>query len=73
VVLGRWHPVGVAIAAGLFGVLTALQYLFQALGFAVPYQLFLMLPYLLTLLALAGFRGRSIAPQGLGKTWAPLR
>lgn len=69
VVLGRWHPVGVAIAAGLFGVLTALQYLFQALGLAVPYQLFLMLPYILTLLALAGFHGRSIPPMGLGKPW----
>lgn len=73
VVLGRWHPVGVAIAAGLFGVLTALQYLFQALGFAIPYQLFLMLPYLLTLLALAGFRGRSVAPKGLGRAWMLLK
>jgi simple sugar transport system permease protein len=72
VVLGRWHPVGVAIAAGLFGVLTAMQYLFQALGLAIPYQLFLMLPYLVTLLALAGFRGRSTSPQGLGKSWEPL-
>ncbi len=69
VVLGRWHPVGVAVAAGLFGVLTALQYLFQALGFAVPYQLFLMLPYLMTLVALAGVRGRVMAPAGLGKAW----
>ena len=73
VVLGRWHPVGAAVAALLFGVLTALHYLFQALGFAVPYQLFLMLPYLLTLLALAGFRGRAIAPASLGKGWNPPR
>ena len=73
VVLGRWHPVGALIAALLFGVLTALQYLFQALGFAVPYQLFLMLPYLLTLLALAGFRGKAIAPASLGKSWNPSR
>jgi simple sugar transport system permease protein len=69
VVLGRWHPVGAAVAALLFGVLTALQYLFQALGLAVPYQLFLMLPYLLTLLALAGFRGKAVAPASLGKAW----
>jgi len=67
VVLGRWHPVGVGIAALLFGVLTALQYLCQAMGIAVPYQVFLMLPYLLTLLALAGVRGRVAAPAGLGK------
>ena len=67
VVLGRWHPVGVAVAALLFGAATALQYVFQALGLAVPYQLFLMLPYVLTLLALAGAVGRVRAPADLGK------
>jgi simple sugar transport system permease protein len=67
VVLGRWHPAGVAIAALLFGAATALQYVFQALGLAVPYQLFLMLPYVLTLLALAGAVGRVRAPADLGK------
>ena len=67
VVLGRWHPVGVAIAALLFGAATALQYVFQSLGLAVPYQVFLMLPYLLTLLALAGAVGRVRAPADLGK------
>lgn len=54
VVLGRWHPVGTAFAALLFGAANALQFLFQAMGWAVPYQLPLALPYLLTLAALAG-------------------
>ncbi|HET8648740.1 MAG TPA: ABC transporter permease [Gemmatimonadales bacterium] len=67
VVLGRWHPVGVLLAAWLFGGATALQFIFQALGLAVPYQLFLVLPYLLTLLALAGVVGRVRAPAGLGQ------
>jgi general nucleoside transport system permease protein len=67
VVLGRWHPAGVALAALLFGLATALQFLFQALGVQVPYQLFLMLPYLLTLLALAGAVGRVRAPGDLGR------
>jgi ABC-type uncharacterized transport system permease subunit len=67
VVLGRWHPMGVAVAALLFGAATALQYVFQSLGLAVPYQLFLMLPYVLTLLALAGAVGRVRAPGDLGK------
>ena len=67
VVLGRWQPFGVALAAVLFGAATALQYLFQALGLAVPYQFFLMLPYLLTLAALAGWVGRVRAPEGLGR------
>jgi len=65
VVLGRWHPGGVALAALLFGAATALQYLFQALGLSVPYQFFLMFPYLVTLLALARVVGRVQAPAGL--------
>jgi simple sugar transport system permease protein len=67
VVLGRWRPVGVAIAALVFGATTALQYLFQTMGWNLPYQLFLALPYLLTLLALAGIAGRAHAPASLGK------
>jgi simple sugar transport system permease protein len=65
VVLGRWHPGGVALAALLFGAATALQFLFQSLRLTVPYQFFLMLPYLLTLLALAGVVGRVRAPAAL--------
>lgn len=67
VVLGRWHPVGALAAALLFGALQALQYVFQAMGLDVPYQLFLMLPYLLTLLALAGAVGGTRAPGELGR------
>ena len=67
VVLGRWHPAGVALAALLFGAASAMQFLFQALGVRAPYQLFLMLPYLLTLLALAGAVGRVRAPGDLGR------
>jgi simple sugar transport system permease protein len=67
VVLGRWHPVGVAVAALAFGAAMALQFLFQTLELAVPYQLFLMLPYVLALLALAGVVGRVRAPGDLGK------
>ncbi len=67
VVLGRWHPAGVAVAALLFGAASALQYVFQAMGLEVPYQLFLMLPYVLTLLALGGAVGRVRAPADLGR------
>jgi general nucleoside transport system permease protein len=65
VVLGRWHPGGVALAALLFGAASALQFAFQALGLAVPYQFFLMFPYVVTLLALARVVGRVEAPAGL--------
>jgi general nucleoside transport system permease protein len=67
VVLGRWNPLGAGLAALLFGLATAAQFAFQAAGANVPYQLFLMLPYLLTLLALAGAVGRVKAPAALGK------
>ncbi|MEP7327358.1 MAG: ABC transporter permease [Gemmatimonadota bacterium] len=68
VVLGRWHPFGVFAAALLFGLLSALQFLFQASGIAIPYQWFLMLPYVLTLLALAVVRRRVAAPAALAKS-----
>jgi simple sugar transport system permease protein len=67
VVLGRWSPFGVLAAALLFGGLQALQFLLQGMGFDLPYQLFLVLPYALTLLALAGLVGRARAPAGLGR------
>lgn len=67
VVLGRWHPLGAAIGALVFGAATALQFLFQAMGWALPYQLFLALPYALTLAALAAARGRGRPPAALGQ------
>ncbi len=67
VVLGRWHPLGIGVAALLFGAASALQFVFQSRGLRVPYQLFLMLPYVLTLLALGGAVGRVQAPADLGK------
>ncbi len=69
VVLGRWTPVGVTGAALLFGAASQVQYVFQSLGWPVPYQLFLALPYVLTLLVLAGTQRRAAAPAALG---APL-
>lgn len=67
VVLGAWHPVRVLGAALFFGAAMALQFLFQSLGLGIPYQLFLMLPYLLTLAVLAGAWGRTTAPADLGR------
>ncbi len=66
VALGRWSPVGAAMAALFFGMASALQFLFQALDLNLPYQIFLALPYLLTLLALALAKGRYRAPAALG-------
>lgn len=67
VVLGRWHPLGVGLAAFLFAATTSLQYVTQALGIDVPYQLILALPYVLTLAALAGVGGRATPPATLAR------
>jgi general nucleoside transport system permease protein len=67
VALGRWHPLGAAIGALLFGAASALQFLFQAMGWSAPYQLFLAIPYFLTLVALAALSGRYAAPTALGR------
>lgn len=68
VALGRWHPGGVALAALLFGAASALQYALQAIGRTLPYQVFLALPYVLTLAGLAlGARRRAEAPAELGR------
>jgi simple sugar transport system permease protein len=67
VVLGRWHPVGAGIAALVFGAASALQFFFQAMGWSVPYQLFLLLPYVLTLALLAVRRGHTAPPAALAQ------
>lgn len=67
VVLGRWHPLGVALAALVFGAASALQFAFQAMGWHAPYQLFLVAPYLLTLAGLGGAVGRARSPAALGR------
>jgi ABC-type uncharacterized transport system permease subunit len=67
VMLGSWHPGRVFGAALFFGAAMALQYLLQSFLIGVPYQFFLMLPYLLTLLVLAGAVGQGRAPAALGR------
>jgi ABC-type uncharacterized transport system permease subunit len=69
VALGRWTPFGVAVAGFVFGAAMALQYVVQAMGWRVRYELVLMIPYVLTLVALGAF-GRGSAPASLGRTAA---
>jgi len=66
VVFGRWSPWGALGGALLFGLASALQFQFQAAALAIPYQLFLMLPYVLTLAVLLVASGASRAPRALG-------
>jgi ABC-type uncharacterized transport system permease subunit len=66
VALGRWKPIGVAIACLVFGAAMALQFVVQAMGWSIRYELVLMIPYVLTLAALGAF-GRGVAPAALGR------
>jgi general nucleoside transport system permease protein len=67
VVLGRWTPWGVAGAAFVFGAASSLQTLAQTTGWAMPYQLPLAFPYVLTLVLLASSRARAASPAALGQ------
>jgi ABC-type uncharacterized transport system permease subunit len=66
-VLGRRRPLGVLAAALVFGGADALQLRGQNFGIGLPYQFFLMLPYLLTIVVLVGFAGRAGDPAALGR------
>lgn len=69
VTFGRWNPLGALAASMLFGAGDALQLRLQAAGFHVPYQFMLMVPYVLTMVALAGLVGRSRPPAATGKAY----
>lgn len=68
-ILGRWHPVGTLLACLLFGLCEALQLQLQFNYPDIPYQIFVILPYLISLLALVGFVGQVRAPAALGKPY----
>jgi len=69
VIFGRWRPAGVLAGALFFGAATALQFHIQALGSTLPYQFVLLLPYILTLLALALAGTRMSPPSALGQPY----
>lgn len=67
VIFARWRPGLVLVGALLFGIANALQFRIQALNIeAIPYELLLMLPYVLTILVLLRTTGRAEAPAALG-------
>lgn len=67
VIFGKWSPFGAMAAALLFGIADAMQMLAQTLQIgAIDREVWLLLPYVLTLLALMGFIGRSIPPKASG-------
>jgi len=76
-IFGRWHPVGALWACLLFGFLDAAAIRMQGIALPVigevPVQFIQALPYVMTVVLLAGFIGKAIAPQALGKPFAKER
>ena len=76
-IFGKWHPVGALWACLLFGFLDAISIRMQGaeLPFigAVPVQFIQALPYVLTVVLLAGFIGKSVAPAALGRPYVKER
>jgi simple sugar transport system permease protein len=66
VTFGRWRPQFVFLAALLIGLAETLQFRFQALGWKVPFQLMIALPYLIALLVLVLVGKGTVAPAALG-------
>ena len=66
-IFGKWRPAWVAAACLLFGFAEALQDALQAAGVGVPGWAVQMLPYVLTMVTLAGFIGRATPPRALGR------
>jgi len=69
-IFGKWRPLPTAMACLLFAFMEAMQIRLQSLslagGFSFPVQLIQALPYLVTVLVLAGFVGHSRAPKAIG-------
>jgi simple sugar transport system permease protein len=65
VIFGNWRPLGVLGAALFFGAAEALQLRLQGAGTGIPREMIVMLPYLLTLVALCGKIRRSRSPAQL--------
>ena len=69
VIFGRWHPVGAFSAALVFGFAEAIQLKMSNLNTGIPSEFLLMAPYLVTLIVVAGFVGRSRAPKAAGQPY----
>jgi ABC-type uncharacterized transport system permease subunit len=69
-ILGGWRPLPALAACVAFGFFSALQIQFQGqslAGISIPSEFWASLPYIATVIALAGFLGKNRTPAGLGK------
>ncbi len=64
-IFGKWHPVGAFLACLLFGLADAISIRMQGVV-DIPVQFIQIIPYVLTLVVLAGFIGRATPPRAIG-------
>lgn len=69
VIFGNWDPLKASAGALLFGLLDGLQLRLQGVGLHLPFHLFLMVPYIVTVLALIGVSRRAGVPAALLKPY----
>jgi ABC-type uncharacterized transport system permease subunit len=69
VIFGQWDPIKATLAALLFGFASNLQNTLSVMGSPVPSEFMLMLPYVVTILAVAGFVGKVRGPAAAGKPY----
>ena len=69
VILGRWQPVYVTLSALLFGFTIVLRVWANQVSPGVPFDIITMVPYLVTLVAVAGFAGKVRAPAASGQPY----
>jgi general nucleoside transport system permease protein len=68
-IFGAWHPVGAFFAALVFGFADAVQTLLSSLGVNVPPQLLASIPYVVTIIVVAGVVGRVRGPASAGQPY----
>ena len=68
-IVGRWTPVGALGASLLFACSDAVGSRLQYLGVHLPLQVLGMLPYVVTIVVVAGAVGRTIAPAAVGRPY----
>jgi simple sugar transport system permease protein len=68
--MGSWRPVWACAASLLFGFAEALEVNLQMFSTGIPNELIQAFPYVLTMITVAGFIGRSRAPVHLGRPFS---
>jgi ABC-type uncharacterized transport system permease subunit len=69
VIFGAWHPIGALAAALVFGFADSAQALLSVLGVHVPPQLLNSVPYIITIVVVAGVVGRVRGPAAAGQPY----